>query len=586
MSKRIIDIGFNPNDGLGDTLRDGGSLINDNFNEIYGALGIGTTEINIGFGKTVISIDSNSYNVGFGSTQPKSKLDVVGNAKFTGIITASSFKGSSQIGITSNNYYIGLTTNINLVGSGVSISYDYNNSVGITTVLISAIPGISTAAGSNTNIQYNTSGNLAGSSNFTFDGSKVVVGSAITLNSSGVIASGIVTSNRLVSTTTSLSPISVASSILVTNLNANYLSGLGSSFYQNASNLDSGTISGSRGVVAGSLSTSFITYNAQTKTSSSFYGGTSNPSNTTRLNYDGYFYATRFYGDGSGLTNVSAAGIGLTIYNNASFVGVASALDFGKNINISFNSGITSISSPNIVISSTTGNSDPVTYPVLVGVLATGDQDTYIDSGFSFNAVTNALTAGSFNGNVVGTSGTISFAVGTAITYTRGLFTNIGINTTNSTSSLTVGNDVLVAGVVTAKAFYGKFNGEIPDGSVTATKMSGIQTGTAPTYAARAFLVMDGASSVSGSRIIYGQNISNAVRNGSGLYEVTFQTPMHTDKYCVLATLEGKPSQFDPDNVLAIFDKKVDRFQFKVYEVKSSNNAYQDAIIINLVIFA
>jgi hypothetical protein len=36
------------------------------------------------------------------------------------------------------------------------------------------------------------------------------------------------------------------------------------------------------------------------------YGGTTNPTGTTRLNYDGYFYATRFYGDGSQLTNIPA----------------------------------------------------------------------------------------------------------------------------------------------------------------------------------------------------------------------------------------------------------------------------------------
>jgi hypothetical protein len=43
MAKQTINIGSVPNDGQGSTLRDGGDLINDNFNEIYSAIGDGTT---------------------------------------------------------------------------------------------------------------------------------------------------------------------------------------------------------------------------------------------------------------------------------------------------------------------------------------------------------------------------------------------------------------------------------------------------------------------------------------------------------------------------------------------------------------
>jgi len=42
MAKQTINIGSVPNDGTGSTLRDGGDLINDNFNEIYSAIGDGT----------------------------------------------------------------------------------------------------------------------------------------------------------------------------------------------------------------------------------------------------------------------------------------------------------------------------------------------------------------------------------------------------------------------------------------------------------------------------------------------------------------------------------------------------------------
>ena len=46
---------------------------------------------------------------------------------------------------------------------------------------------------------------------------------------------------------------------------------------------------------AGDGSIGAVKYNATTATDGQFYGGTTDPTNTTRLNYDGYFYATRVY---------------------------------------------------------------------------------------------------------------------------------------------------------------------------------------------------------------------------------------------------------------------------------------------------
>src|SRR5210317_1975733 len=43
MAKQVINIGTTANDGTGSTIRAGGDLINDNFTEIYTALGDGTT---------------------------------------------------------------------------------------------------------------------------------------------------------------------------------------------------------------------------------------------------------------------------------------------------------------------------------------------------------------------------------------------------------------------------------------------------------------------------------------------------------------------------------------------------------------
>lgn len=85
-----------------------------------------------------------------------------------------------------------------------------------------------------------------------------------------------------------------------------------------ASNL-TGTVAGDRGVTAGSATSSFVEYNGTTKTAGQFDGGTTAPTNTTRLNYDGYLYATRFYGDGSQLTSVAASTVANGVYTTGSY---------------------------------------------------------------------------------------------------------------------------------------------------------------------------------------------------------------------------------------------------------------------------
>lgn len=88
-----------------------------------------------------------------------------------------------------------------------------------------------------------------------------------------------------------------------------------------------GTIPGDRGVTAGSTNTSFVTYNGTTSTAGQFDGGTTNPSNTNRLNFDGHFYATKFYGSGaaSGDANVSFVTYNSTTSGDGVFDGGSAA---------------------------------------------------------------------------------------------------------------------------------------------------------------------------------------------------------------------------------------------------------------------
>ncbi len=63
---------------------------------------------------------------------------------------------------------------------------------------------------------------------------------------------------------------------------------------------------------AGSSNQGALWYNGVGKVAGNLYGGTTNPTNTDRLNYDGYFYATRLYSNGAqvltGNQNITLSG--------------------------------------------------------------------------------------------------------------------------------------------------------------------------------------------------------------------------------------------------------------------------------------
>ena len=127
-----------------------------------------------------------SGNIGIGSTQPTVPLDVVGNAKFTGTITASSFTGSLTGTATTSTTANNVSSTININTSGIITATG-----GFVGSLTGTASTATTALGFSTTASINTSGIITASS-FTGDltGTATTannVSSTININTSGII---------------------------------------------------------------------------------------------------------------------------------------------------------------------------------------------------------------------------------------------------------------------------------------------------------------------------------------------------------------------------------------------------------------
>ena len=97
MAKQTIDIGSSANDGTGSTIRAGGDLINDNFNEIYNYLGDGSSLNGTIF--SVVDESSTSAAITVGET-----LGITGGTNLTTAVSGD------NVNITLNSTVTGLTS--------------------------------------------------------------------------------------------------------------------------------------------------------------------------------------------------------------------------------------------------------------------------------------------------------------------------------------------------------------------------------------------------------------------------------------------------------------------------------------------
>ena len=99
MAKQTISIGSSANDGTGTTIRAGGDLINDNFNEIYNYLGTDGSNLTQPFAFTIVDESSTESTISLGE-----RFAITGGTNLTSTVSGDS------VNITLNSSITGLTS--------------------------------------------------------------------------------------------------------------------------------------------------------------------------------------------------------------------------------------------------------------------------------------------------------------------------------------------------------------------------------------------------------------------------------------------------------------------------------------------
>jgi len=156
------------------------------------------------------------------------------------------------------------------------------------------------------------------------------------------------------------------------------------------------------------------------------------------------------------------------------------------------------------------------------------------------------ITSGTIT-NLASTTGTIATlnsttgTIGNLSTTLAGDFTISQGTATLATSGATAGTYGSVTAIpfitVDAKgritsATTGTFSSTPADGSITAPKLSGAQTGSAPIFGARAWCRFNGTTTGTNAPTA-GGNVSTVARTAVGAYTITFATAMEDGNYCI-----------------------------------------------------
>jgi hypothetical protein len=138
--------------------------INTNDGKVYiqqdqGGVGVGSTVIvvnpwSVGLGSDTYNTFFTNGNVGVGSTSPTSKLDIIGDARISGIISASSYYGDGSNLTNVVGAFGGIGTAGGTVGTGITF-LDFRGT-GISTVTVGSGIGTINIVGGDASVAIST----------------------------------------------------------------------------------------------------------------------------------------------------------------------------------------------------------------------------------------------------------------------------------------------------------------------------------------------------------------------------------------------------------------------------------------------
>ena len=125
---------------------------------------------------------------------------------------------------------------------------------------------------------------------------------------------------------------------------------------------------------------------------------------------------------------------------------------------------------------------------------------------------------------------------------------------------------------------------QITDANVTAAKLSGSQSGSAPVFGARAWGRFNGTGSVGSQTITGSGNIASVSKTDTGRYTVTFTTAMPNANYCATVTAEFSTSDGYAASTTA-YDMTTTTFKIATHRTDTDTPAFTDSELVNFVVF-